>query len=263
MKKLLIKYFLLAGLLVFLIFLSSSFFDKYPVFLKSTRVSIFSNINIFSSFVSSLKSISKLTEENTFLKNENTKLNTLLASQYDLIDQNNFLRDTLNLKSISGHKFIDARIFNIQFTPEGHYFLLNKGRESEIKTGDVVLSPSGVLIGIVSEVNDGFSKASLTTNLDFKITIRVLGKNITGIARGVLSDGLQVDFISQNDEIKERDIIVSSGNDIFPPGLLVGRVSEISSNDDGSLFQKVMIEPEFKKIKIDRVLVLKPVIEKR
>ncbi|MDP3793050.1 MAG: rod shape-determining protein MreC [bacterium] len=267
MKKLgLLKLLIIlvaVGLLVFLIFVNSFRSDNSYVFLKNTRVYVFSNINIFSSFFSKINSISRLTEENIFLKNENAKLNTLLASQSDLIDQNKFLRDILNLKTVPGYRFIDARTFNMQFTPEGHYFLLNKGLESDIQVDDIILSSSGVLIGTVSETESGFSRANLATNLDFKITIRVLGKNTTGIARGILNDGLRIDFISQNDDIVKGDIIVSNGNDLFPPGLLVGSVSEITSSDDGGLFKKVTLEPEFKKINVDRVLVLRPFAEKQ
>lgn len=245
-----------AGLLVFLLFISSSWFDKNFIFLRNMRVSIFSNINIFSLVFSNINIISKLTEENIFLKNENTRLNVLVASQDELRDQNVFLRELLDFETVSGHKFIDARTFNFQFTPEGHYFLINKGGESGIKTGDIVISSSGILIGTVSEINGSFSRASLVTNLGFKITIRILGKDTTGIARGFLNDGLQIDFIYQNDDITEGDIIVSNGNDIFPSGLLVGSVSKITSNDGGGLFKKIMLEPEFKKINIDRVLIL-------
>lgn len=251
------------GLLVFLIFLGSSWLDKYSIFTRNMRASVFSNINIFSSFIAEVSSINKLTEENIFLKNENTRLNALLASQGDLLDQNNFFRDVLKLKNLSGNKFVDARIFNMQFTPEGHNFLINKGVESDIKIGDVILTSSGILIGSVNKIEDGFSRASLATNLDFKVTIRVLGKNTTGLARGILDDGLQIDFISQNDDIDEGDTVVSNGNDMFPSGLLVGHVSEVTSGDDGSLFKKVILDPEFKKINMDRVLILRPLTEKQ
>lgn len=251
-----ILFFIVIGFFVFFVFISRSQFDKYPVFLKEIRVSVFSNINIFSLFLSKVKNINSLTKENIFLTNENNKLNALLASQNDLKDQNNFLRDLLDLEFVSGRKFIDARIFNMQFTPGGHRFLINKGSADNIKVGGIVLSSSGILIGSVSETEDGFSRANLVTHLDFKITIRVLGKNTIGIARGVLNDGLQIDFISQNDDIVEGDIIVSNGNDMFPAGLLIGRVKKITSNDDGALFKKVTFEPEFKKINVDRVLIL-------
>ena len=109
---------------------------------------------------------------------------------------------------------------------------------------------------MVDNVDEGFSRASLITNSGSKITVKVLGKNTTGIARGFLNEGLRLDFISQNDQIVEGDTIITNGNDMFPPGLLIGKVSNIIFADDGDLFKKVILEPEFKKINLDRVLIL-------
>ncbi|OGN07337.1 MAG: hypothetical protein A3B86_01110 [Candidatus Yanofskybacteria bacterium RIFCSPHIGHO2_02_FULL_38_22b] len=248
--------FLIVALLVFFIFLGSFRLGDYSASIKNIRVSFFSKINVFSSFLSKIERISKLTKENMFLKNENTKLLSLLASQDELQDQINFLRESLDLDIFSGHKFIDARIFNFQFTPEGHHFLINKGGESGIKIGDIIVVSTGILLGVVDNVDEGFSRASLITNSGSKITVKVLGKNTTGIARGFLNEGLRLDFISQNDQIVEGDTIITNGNDMFPPGLLIGKVSNIIFADDGDLFKKVILEPEFKKINLDRVLIL-------
>ena len=257
MKVKFLLILILIGLLVFFVFIGNSWLGNYPTFLSNFRASIFSKINVFSSFVSHINKISKLTQENISLKEENTRLTALVASQDELRGQTNFLREVLGLDIFSDQEFIDARIFNFQFTPEGHHFLVNKGKNGGIETGDVVVASPGILLGVVDDVGEGFSRASLVTNLGSKITVKVLGKSTTGIAHGILNEGLRLDFISQNDEIAEGDLIITNGSDMFPPGLLLGKVNKIVLVDDGGLFKKVTLEPEFNKINTDRILILK------
>jgi len=95
----------------------------------------------------------------------------------------------------------------------------------------------------------------LITNRDLKVTVRLLNKDVTAISKGILNDGLELDFVSQNDGIAMDDIVVTNGNDLFPRGLIVGTISKIGSND-GNLFRAVSVKPEFRSITIDRVLIL-------
>ena len=255
---------LLRGILLFififfatgLVFVGTKKFDSSIFFLKNFRIYSFSKLNVFSYLLSNIGSISTLTQENIVLKMENTKLQTQLASQDEFREQIIFLKEALDLEVVAGHHLIDARSFNLQFTPKGHTFLVNKGTISGVRAGNIIISSSGILVGIVSSTEEDFSRADLVSNLDLKVTIKVLGKNTIGIAHGILAGGLLVDFISKNDSIEEGDLIVTNGNDLFPPGLLVGRVSKITDNNDGELFKNVVIEPEYNNVNLDRVLIL-------
>ena len=95
----------------------------------------------------------------------------------------------------------------------------------------------------------------MTTNLNFKATITILAKNISGIAHGAMTEGLYLDFISQNDEIREDDTVITSGNDIFPPGLIIGKVVKIDPGS-GGLFKQVKVHPLSEDLNISRVLVI-------
>lgn len=250
-------YFLAAGLLVFLLF----FFDLRTYInidvIQNGRVYLFSKMSFLGSFISEIKKIKDLTQENILLKDQNRELLSKLAFQAELEKDNEFLRQTLGLDNIKDRHLVEARIYNIQFTPEGHTILLNKGVSASIKKDGIVISSYGILIGRITEVLDDFSIASLVSDPDIKVTVRLLENSTAGIARGIFDRGIQLDFISQNDEVAENNTVITSGNDLFPSGLVVGRVRNISSND-GSLFKKIEVEPEFKKISLDRVLILMP-----
>lgn len=244
-----------AGLLIFLI-LSVNFLSLgHYLSATNAREYMFSKFSFIGTFVSEVKKNKNLITENLALKEENRKLLSQLAVQTELKDQVDFLRQALNMQQLTDYKPVDAGTYNLQFTPEGHYLLVNKGLGNGIKNGDIVVSPSGVLVGQISDTNDDFSRVRAITDPNLKVTVKLLNKNISAIAKGMLDNGLYLDYISQNDEAAENDIIITSGNDLFPAGLIVGTISKIDLNA-GSLFKKVEARAEFKNINISRVLIL-------
>lgn len=232
-----------------------------PVFspyqpLENLRASLFSKISHGGSLFSEFKNFYRLTARNLALEDENKKLLSRLASLADTQEENSFLRKALDLPYAKNFEFIDARVFNVQFNPEGHIFLVNKGSNENIKSGDVVITGSGILVGEIAETFDNYSRAVLASHLNFKVTAKILGRDVSGMARGALNEEMVLDFIAQSDEIKERDSVVTKGNDMFPAGLLIGKVVKINS-DNAELFKKIFIETSVSSSAISRVLILK------
>lgn len=248
-------YFLAVGLLVFLTIFNNLHPSFDIGFIKNTRIYLFSKLSIFGSFASKLKTIKNLTEENIALKGENNILLSQIAVRSELENENEFLRSILGLPFKNSHELVDAKVFNLQFTPEGHSLLIDIGSKNGIKPGDVVISSSMVLIGRVAGTDNNVSRVELITNPDFKVTVKLFDSDITGIARGVMSDGVLLDFISQDDNVDPGHIAVTNGNDLFLPGLIIGRVERVDSND-GDLFKKVFVKPEFQNTDISRVIVI-------
>lgn len=245
-----------AGLLIFLIFFTRTAVHTISGFFREARVETYSHLSFFGNFISQVKTVGILTREKIKLKEENQSLLAQLAYQSELERQNDFLREALDLPMLSGHELLDAGVFNFELTPEGHYLLINKGANDGLEKEDIVLSSSGILIGIVDEAFNNYSRVSAVTDIKFKATIRVLAKEISGIANGVRENGVSIDFISQNDEVVEGDTVVTSGSDIFPPGLIIGKVVKVSSAS-GSLFKEVKVKPAMDEIELSRVLVIK------
>lgn len=248
--------FIITGLFVFsVLFIDLKSFIQYkPIY--TIRAYLFFHIETFSSFISELKNITNLAKENLVLKDQNRNLLFQLSSRSELKEQNEFFRKALNIGHAKEYGSIDAGIFNVSFTSDGHYVLVNRGSDDGVKKEDIIVTSSGVLVGQIAAVSDHFSRAGLITNSDFKVTVRLLNKETVGISHGMLSDEVWLDFISQDDDVVKDDIVVTSGNDLFPPGLIVGVIDKISS-DNGSLFKKVSVRPEFKNIKLGRVLILR------
>ena len=244
-----------AGLLVFLFFNGRAMSNAMVEPAQNLRTSIFNQLSFIGTFISELKKTKALTEENITLKEKILTLSSQLASEQDLIEQNNSLREALKLEMIKGWKTTDAGAYNLQFTPVGHQLLINRGRKDGINKDDIIITSSGVLLGITDNIFEHYSRVTMVTNLNFKATVKILHKDISGIVNGTVNEGLNIDFISQNDNISEGDIVVTGGNDVFPAGLVIGKVIKVGSGG-GSLFKDVKVRAIADDLNISKVLVI-------
>lgn len=251
----LILILIAVGLLVFLSIYLQSAGNAVNYFLQEARVIAYSRLSFISSFISEIKTVKKQTEENIQLKKEKQSLIANLAGQETLVEENLFLRESLRLPVIQEKRSLIVGIFNLASTPRGHNLLINKGRRDGIKKDDIVIFSSGVLIGIVDDISENYSRVTVVTHLDFKTTIKIISKNTSGIAIGSMGDGVYLDFISENDDVVEGDMVVTSGNDIFPAGLIVGKVVQVNSSN-GRLFKNVRVKPAMEEINLSQALVL-------
>jgi rod shape-determining protein MreC len=189
------------------------------------------------------------------LKRENLKLLERLSDQEAMIRENNRLREFLGLE-LEVDRVIEAGMFSASFHPDGYDLMINKGLDDGINEGDIVVSGQGFLIGRISRMDRDVSQITTILDPESKITIRVVGKEISGIAHGALGEGLFVDFISQDDDIGEGDLIVTNGSDQYPPGLTLGKVSSVKI-EAGNLFKEVKVRPFLKEIRSDFVFIIK------
>jgi len=243
------------GLLVFLGFTRVKFESSLIRFIEKPSRFLFSRVSSISSFFTELKKIRDLAGENESLREENIRLLSRIAFQLQLEDENKLLREALNLPILSDFKIIDAGTFGVNFGPEGHRLSIDRGSTDGIRLDASVISPSGVLVGRILEVFDSYSIVGTVTDPNFKATVRILERNIFGIARGGLQEGVFLDFISQKDEIREGDTVVTDGNDLSPPGFIIGEVGYISV-EDGNVFKKVRVRPMMGSVNISRVIIL-------
>ncbi len=257
--KLLVVLILIFGLFIFF---NKQFFHNKIYFTLTSRLgqdvaaSVFSRFSGTRKILSSVRTISSLTNKNIELEKENLKLLSELAGLENIRSENEFLKKILKISNEVDRELKEASIYSWDFGPNGYTVLLNKGSNGGISEGDIVVSEQKVLIGTIKEVGKDSSKILVVTDPKLRVTAKILGSNTTGIATGALGGGMSFDLIVHDDQINEGDIVVSSGNDIFPPALVIGRVSKVSFSD-AQLFQEVTIRPTMEDIVLGRVIILK------
>jgi rod shape-determining protein MreC len=197
---------------------------------------------VVTAWTNGIKGWGSLIQENNDLKRTAADLTARAAKVDELERENEFLRSAGKISARLPVHLIPAGIFAIGTDAAGHHALLNVGRDEGIMVGDVVVAGEGALVGQVQEVLAATARVRLVTDPGFEITGRVMGGLTTGIVRGNLSHGLVFDLIAQEDVVIEGDFIISSGNDRFPAGLVIGTVEHVAVNE-GKLFKDVRITP--------------------
>lgn len=77
------------------------------------------------------------------------------------------------------------------------------------------------------------------------------------MAKGKGNFRIKLEFVSPGLKIKKGDLIVTSWlGGIFPENLLVGEIKKIKKDSLGS-FQEIEIEAYFKKLKLNKVFLIK------
>lgn len=255
--KSIVFLFLAAFVLFFLgIYTPVGRLQTIPGFAVNSLASLMAKFEAFNKFADELRRFRSLADENRSLKEENLDMLSRLAKLDVLERENDFLRTALDIERETGRDVIYAHVFNVNLGPDGYNVLLNKGARDGVKKDDVVITGQKALVGVVEEVSDNFSRVLFVFDPEFKITAKVLGSATAGIATGAYREGMYLDLIAKEDEIKEGDVLISTGDDMFPSALLVGSVVHVDVNES-QMFKKVRIDPAAGSQRLGSVVVLK------
>jgi len=109
--------------------------------------------------------------------------------------------------------------------------IINKGSNDGVRQNDVLVIER-FLVGLVIEVNEGFSKARLIISTDSKVPSESMSSKLKGVGVG---DGINTILFQQVPNEKKLtidDYIVTAGlGGVFPYGLIVGKIIKIESKD--------------------------------
>lgn len=171
--------------------------------------------------------------QNAELEAEMSELREQIADYNQMKKENEFYKDYLELKdSNPDFKFAPATLIAKDEKDPFKSFTLNAGSIDGVSVHDPVISNSN-LIGYVSEV--GLTTCKVTTVLDPDITLGALDNRTSdaGVLYGSIDCAKQgltgIYNLSRSCNVAVGDYIVSSGEGIFPEGLLIGSVKSIGS----------------------------------
>lgn len=255
---------ILAGfLIVFLLILVLSFYflgTKVSNFtfnlFQSVGLSSFYNLSGLEDVIIDAANFRSLSNKLSQQEEENRKLSSDISRLLFLKRENEILQKALNISKFLEVRSIPAGVFSFISTPSDSVFLINKGSNDGVEVNDGVLSIEGILAGQVIEISERYSKVMAVDDLDFKTTILTQEKGISGIARGSLSGNMVMEFVSENEDIIEGEVVVTSGNDFLPGGIVLGKIGLVKT-EAGGLFKEVRIDPGIKNIKLSNVVVIK------
>lgn len=131
--------------------------------------------------------------------------------------------------------------------------IMDKGARDGIRPNRLVLSEFA-LVGKVIEVGPSASKVLLVTDPNFKIGVIVQRTRQQGILYATPSGECRVKYLSLDEELKEGDIVETSGFlGLFPKGISVGVVQK-ASKEPGQIYQVARIKPVADLAKLEEVI---------
>lgn len=191
----------------------------------------------------SLQTRAQLQEENESLRAE---LNTLKAQlqKYAALEAENFrMRELLDSSFRLGDQVLVAELLAVDLDPYRHQVLINKGTRSNVFTGQPVVDATGVT-GQVIHAGPVSSSVMLLTDPAHAIPVQLNRNGLRAVALGTGSaTRLNIPFLPNNADIKEGDLLISSGlGGRFPRGYPVAEVSVVQYNP-GEPFATVEARP--------------------
>ncbi len=195
----------------------------------ATKISRF-----FSDFATAYSDGNSLMLENAELTAEINQLREQLADYNEIVSQNDFYKDYLEIKENNpDFKFATATLIAKDNEDPYGGFIINSGSTSGISAYDPVITDEG-LVGYITEV--GLTTAKVTTLLSPELTIGALD-NRTGDS-GIVSGNSELarngkcrfSNLSRSCSVAIGDYAVTSGEGIFPKGLLIGEIESVGSD---------------------------------
>lgn len=134
--------------------------------------------------------------------------------------------------------------------------LINIGKKQGASVDDAVVFGSA-LVGRITAAGNSSSRAMLITDPASNIPSRFLESRMQGMVQGTGDDTCIVKYISRNAEVKEGDVVISSGiGGIFPKSIYIGDIVTVEDNG-AKLFKDIKLKPKIDFSKIEHVLVIK------
>ena len=191
----------------------------------------------------------KLKEENQRLKLENEALRTRLTR----LEETLFLCEALDKgdKSplLKTYPKILAKVIYKPFEPFENYLIIDKGKDvgvsPEMPVVSAVGGEIGVLVGQVVEVSSKYAKILPITAPVSAVDVLSVRSRERGLLRGRgKEETCLLDYVPYGTDIREGDILVTSGMDaLYPKGIRVGKVVRISPERRQGFFETIEVEP--------------------
>ena len=220
-QRVLLVILLFAGIL-FVLNLSSEYIrGAFSSLLSPLHSSLWQTGGLTSEFLSG---------EFVELEERNRALYQQVLSLKEVEKENERLREAVGT--------IQRKEFTLLFTEiigkviERDVLLINKGRAEGVRTRMPVITQSRAAVGSIGEVFEHTAEVLLLSLKDSSSDVKIQGREVIGVLKGQGRYEARLDLIPQEEELQEKDVVVTSalgGN--FPDNLLVGELKNIEKSD--------------------------------
>lgn len=218
--------------------------------------------NYVSDNIKSYKKLKDVEKSNDVLETSIDRIDSIEAENIELRRQLDALKDELNISyTLSDYEYLNATVISRNVGYWYNKLTINKGSYNGVEKDMVVISSKG-LIGRVVKTSTFTSDVRLITTSDTnnKISVHVSNgdNNLYGVINGYdyKNSVLELEGISNTKDVNVGDYVYTSGlGGIFPAGILIGTVTEITTDSyDLAKIMKVTPSADFNDINYVSIL---------
>jgi rod shape-determining protein MreC len=148
-----------------------------------------------------------------------------------------------------------ARVIARDPGPLAMTLTIDRGERDHIRRGMAVLAPQGV-VGQIAEASHAAARVLLLTDHNSGIDAIVQRSRARGIVQGGTDGSCYMNYLSRDADVAVGDRVLTSGLDgIFPKGVVVGEVIDVSRRQRG-LLQAAVVRPSAALDRLEEVLVV-------
>lgn len=181
-------------------------------------------------------SVKALKEQNEALEKENQELKQAADESAILEAENERLKAYLEVKNLHpDYKFVEAMVIGREAGNHQTVLTINRGTAQGIDVGMPVITEAGI-VGCVTEVGLTYAKISTLLETANSVGAYLLRSGDTGILSGDYSmreEGLcKLSYLSESSDVKEGDVVLSSGmGSVYPADLVIGEVTTVTADE--------------------------------
>ncbi len=206
--------------------------------------------------VSSILNWSHIWKENRKLHKHLSEMSLTIAKLEGVGTEAQRLREMLNFKNMVELEIVAAEVTGITPDPGITGLLIDHGSNDGLSRNQAVIIPNG-LVGRIYRVGKESAAVQLLTDPNIGVAGILIKGREKGIVHASTGNTLTFDGVPVTANIELGDSVLTSGlGGIFPEGLFIGIVINISSTKDGWLF-KTTLRPAVDFGKIEEVFVVR------
>lgn len=204
----------------------------------------------------------ELEDELNALRTQVGKLQEEVRQGEEAVRENEQLRELLEFQTRRRELTTEPAKVTARSTSNWESTLtLSKGTTSDIQAGDCVITQTGALVGVVSEVGVNWSTVSTIINTDTEMGGIVTRTYSAGVLEGdfsLMNQGrLKLNYLPEEAQLVSGDEVLTSGRgEVFPAGLLVGKVEGVFTDPSGQT-RYAVVEPAVALDNLIEVFVIK------
>ena len=186
----------------------------------------------------------QMTRRNIFLEQEVARLRGLLADAH--VDTTALMRSEQEM--LSQYHVIPAKVVSNSVSRPNNMMTINKGKIDGVEKDMGVACGNG-LVGVVYLSSDHYSVIIPVLNHQSHVSVTIRGRGYFGYMtwKGGSPVEAYVEDVPRHAQFKVGDWVETSGySSIFPPGITVGKIKEISDSEDGLSYRlKIHLSTDF------------------